>query len=251
MSTETNKTIVGKVLHHFENLHSTNDVAAEYLSKSTPVEGTVIITDNQYQGKGQHGSFWVSAPYENLTFSTILYPNWLLAHQQFLLNQITSLAIHQVLEEFGMRDVSIKWPNDIFLGSEKVCGILIRNFLQKAQLRASIVGVGLNVNQTEFGEITGATSMAIVKGESLDLQQIRNAIFHQFSSIYDLGKSEPDQISATYQQLLYQKDIWAAFADHRGKFTGRIIGVNEMGALQIQLGDSTIKTYETKEIQYL
>ena len=156
-----NTIFVGKVLHEFEALGSTNQHALQLLKESTPAEGTIILTHDQYAGKGQATNKWESAPHKNLTFTTILYPKFLPARKQFLLNQVVSLSVFDTLQKYITEGLTIKWPNDIYVFDKKITGILIQNSLQGHTLQSSIVGIGLNVNQIDFPPdiVQRATSM--------------------------------------------------------------------------------------------
>ena len=113
-------------VHYLPSCHSTNEVAQDLL-QSGAKEGTIVITDNQIAGKGQRGNVWVSEPNQNLTFSLILHPHFLIPNEQFLITIAVSLALKEVLEEFLPGEVKIKWPNDIYYRGSKLAGLLIEN----------------------------------------------------------------------------------------------------------------------------
>ena len=145
-----NTLFVGKVLVELPRLTSTNLYAQELLSKSKPSEGTVISTSDQYAGRGQIGSGWESEAHKNITLTFIFYPAFLPIRQQFQLTQAISLGVKDCIEHFVPKNVKIKWPNDIYINDKKTCGILIQNTLSGAQISSSIIGIGININQTHF-----------------------------------------------------------------------------------------------------
>src|SRR5262249_40524297 len=116
----------------------------ELASKSALPEGTVVITSNQYAGRGQRGNEWNSEPGMNLTFSVLLKPSSLSVKNQFFLTIIASLSVFDFLKEKQVGDLKIKWPNDILVYKKKICGMLIENSILGETINQSIIGVGLN-----------------------------------------------------------------------------------------------------------
>lgn len=168
-----NTLFIGKVVHAFEALASTNSYAQELLAKSKPTEGTVISAATQTAGRGQIGSKWESPQGESLSLSVILYPHFLLARKQFVLNMATALALRDTLSAYAKSEVSVKWPNDVYLGPRKVAGILIQNQLAGQQVQHSIIGTGVNINQPAFpSELPFATSLYLDTGVSYDLDEV-------------------------------------------------------------------------------
>lgn len=169
---------IGKVYQRFEVLPSTNDFAAELLSKSRPAEGTVVRADSQSAGRGQFGSRWESSAGKNLLVSIIFYPKFLEPSEQFRLNEAVALAVRSTVAQSLSRDdfdAKVKWPNDIFLNGKKVAGILIQNSLSGSEISSSIVGIGLNVNELEFpNAVRGtATSLCLVENRGRDLHEMK------------------------------------------------------------------------------
>ena len=119
--------------HYLPSCHSTNEIAQNLL-QGTVEEGTIVITDHQFEGKGQRGNVWQSEPFANLTFSMILKPDFLKAREQFGLTMSVSLGIKSVLEQYLPGPVQIKWPNDILFRQKKIAGILIENNLRGQEL---------------------------------------------------------------------------------------------------------------------
>jgi len=248
----SNPLFIGEVTHHFERLTSTNDYAQELLSKSNPSEGTVISTDNQYQGRGQIGSLWESAPGRNLTLSVILMPMFLKADQQFLLNQAISIAIKYFISAYCSKTVHIKWPNDIMVDGKKIGGILIQNNLQGHQIVSSIIGLGININQKLFTEAPNPTSFALQSGQFYDLSEIKKSLYAHLEHWYLQLKSQPkSQIQSEYLSHLYRyrENTW--FIDQQEqRFEGSIVGLEETGRLKI-VSNGKIRSFGIKEISFL
>ncbi|HYH55846.1 MAG TPA: biotin--[acetyl-CoA-carboxylase] ligase, partial [Anseongella sp.] len=145
-------------------MDSTNNFAKELVANSGPVpDGTVIMAEGQYGGRGQADNTWLSEPGKNLTFSLILNCEFLPPAEQFCLSMAVSLGVLGTVKRELGKEALIKWPNDIYFGAKKLGGILIENVLMGSLLRSSVTGIGLNVNQTHFPRLEGATSFRLVK----------------------------------------------------------------------------------------
>ena len=232
-----NTLFVGKVLQQFESLESTNLYALNLLSKSKPIEGTVISTFNQTRGRGQIGSKWESEANKNITMSLIFYPTFLPVHKQFLLNCITSLAVQELLTKYIQKPVNVKWPNDIYINNKKVAGILIQNSLANKTINSAVIGIGLNVNQTQFSpELPNPTSLQMETGTTYNLNEIIDDLCFFLEKRYlQLKNGHYDQIDQDYLSVLYMYQQEALFQRADGStFKGCISGISELGKLEIE-----------------
>lgn len=248
-----NTVFIGKVLLHFDSLPSTNAYAQELLSKSRPSEGTVILADHQSAGKGQIGSTWEVTPGKNLTFSLILSPVFLPAQQQFRLSQAICLAIRDFLATLCAKNVYVKWPNDSYIEDKKVCGILIQNTLSRKKIQHSIIGIGLNVNQTFFAEkLNNASSLALETGQQYDLQLVLSSLLQYIEQRYQqLRSGKLSQIQQDYlaHLFLYQEEALYCEPDNL-PFRGKIVDVSPGGQLGIAHQNKT-SYYSTKEVKWV
>lgn len=246
--TTTNNILLGKVLHEHALVGSTNDQAKILLSKSKPAEGTVIIAHHQHRGKGQYGNLWNAQPGENLTFSIVLYPKFLSAAKQFLLSQAVALGIRDALKPMLPGPVAIKWPNDIMASGKKVCGILIENSVQGHLLADSVVGIGINVNQTNFDGLPHASSLALLAGQPFDLNLVLHKVLTNIEGCYlQLLAGREQQIGQQYLQHLYLLNQPARFQAMGQTFDGTIRGIDASGRLLIEDATGT-KAYGVKEV---
>ena len=170
-----NTLFIGQNTIKLDAVGSTNDYASELLSRGLKrekvFEGTVVYALSQRAGKGQRGKKWESEPFKNLTFSIVFYPSFLSAQEQFMLSKAVSLGICDYVSSVINKEAKIKWPNDIKVGNEKIAGILIENSIRNNEIMHSIVGIGLNVNQTGFGKnIPNPTSLKLITGKNIDLE---------------------------------------------------------------------------------
>lgn len=246
----TKTLFAGHNLVYLTSCHSTNEYAGKLLSELSVSDGTVIITDSQTSGKGQRGNVWESQPGKNLTFSIILKPTFLLPRNNFWLNPTISLAVTDFLADYLDQGISIKWPNDIYVNDLKIAGILIENSIHKNVVTHSIIGIGLNVNQREFAGFS-ATSMAQEAQLEFELAEILPALIARIESRYLQLRSDgwPD-LKEQYLQLLYRINQIHYFKSGE-VFQGMIIGVDDIGRLQVRKSDDVTETFDIKEIEYL
>lgn len=213
---------------------------------------TVVSTLNQTQGRGQAHNAWESESGKNLTFSMLKYFEDFEVQHGFCLSMCVSLAIYEALTVLGIPRLSVKWPNDILTGNKKLCGILIENSLMGHAIKSSVIGIGLNVNQCVFQE-PKASSLQLVLEKSLVLEQVLEIILeklHYYLSTMVVGSEAV--IKATYERLLYKKDVPATFIEPKGSaFMGRITGVSDEGKLRITLADDSHMVYNLKEVKML
>lgn len=230
--------------------HSTNSYANSYLKEGELPDGWIFFTFHQTAGRGQAGNKWESEPDKNLTFSKILIHPDILIKEQFFLNMVVSLSIHAFLESLGI-GAMIKWPNDIYIGRKKIAGILIENCLRDNKIRHSIIGIGLNVNQTVFAN-HNATSMQLITNKEYDLLETLNGLNNTLEKHIETLKTAPDQIVKKYHEHLYQRGIRCKYVFNLNDqmFEGVIQGVDILGRLVIQTSGGK-KVFDLKEIRFL
>lgn len=241
---------MGKNLVFVPECHSTNTLALQLCQQSATSEGTMVITDNQTQGKGQRGNSWEAKPGQNLTFSVILKPTFLKASEQFQLNRSVSLGLYDFLcEKFGAW-VKIKWPNDMIVQNKKVCGILIENIIQGSVIEWSVVGIGLNVNQTSFGsERAGSLQMFTQADHDLD-QELSNLLSCIEVRYLALRQGKTEQINKDYKQALLGIDEKRKFRLQHHEVEGIIRGVDTVGRLMLQTLEGD-QVFDIKEIEFV
>ena len=224
---------LGVNIEYYENISSTNDIA----SHPDCQPGTFIVAEYQSAGRGQRGNRWNSSAGKNLTFSLLLCPEFLRAEHQFYISKIISLAICDVLSSFGLTP-KIKWPNDIYVGDKKITGILIENDITGKNISRSIIGVGLNVNQTEFSsDLPNPTSLAIETGLELKREEVLRRIIISVSKRYEeLLKSHYSTLDDDYMHILYRLNEPHYYYDalEGRKILGIIRDVKPSGELAVE-----------------
>ena len=210
-------------------------------------EGTMVaVADYQTAGKGCGTNSWESERGKNLTFSMLIHPTDIPASQQFRITEVVSVALCEVLEQY-IGDVSIKWPNDIYMGDKKICGVLIENRLQGNVIVDSIIGIGLNVNQTEFvSDAPNPVSLRQLLGREID----REALLHDFLETLETVSSSETTYSA-YRNKLFRLGKQAVFSDETGRFEGTIQDVETDGRLLIKDLAGQARRYAFKEVQFV
>ena len=245
-----NTLFVGKNLVYVPQCPSTNALAAELGQKVETPDGTIIITDNQTAGRGQRGNKWETQPGENLTFSLILKPGFLAVKDQFQLNEAVSIGIVDYITRKVDEKVLIKWPNDILVLDKKVCGILIENHVSGDEINYSVVGIGLNINQTFF-PYPQAGSMKAFTGKDYQLAYELVELLQELEARYlELKRGNQKALEKKYLQLLYQKDEVHQFSAHGEVFEGVITGVNDAGQLTMNIGEEN-RFFGVKEVTFL
>ncbi len=240
---------MGKNLVYVPECHSTNTLASDLCQRTSPVEGTIVITDNQTMGRGQRGNVWHSDAFQNLTFSLILKPSFLRPVDQFNLTMAISLAVCDFLIHRDCDEVKIKWPNDILIKNKKVCGILIENTLSGDQLQCSVIGIGLNVNQDSF-LVESASSMKLLTGRRFNLSDECSTLCGFVERRYlQLKAGGLAALKSDYLNSLYGLGVMRRFIFPSCEMNGVIEGVNQHGKLLVAI-EGEVVAYDLKEIQF-
>ena len=236
-------------------MNSTNAYASELVSKSKPIEGSVISASFQFKGKGQIDRSWESDPDKNILCSVVLRPLFLEVKDQMVMNMGVALALHDFISLMVNRQVYIKWPNDIYIEDQKVAGILIQNTIRGKNIDASIIGTGININQTSFSEdIPNPTSVALINGSEYDLEKAYLQWFYCLEKRYEALKTNDFQkILEEYTRKLYRKNTTSTFVklDTESEFLGKITNADLKGRLHILCEDNEILKFNFREIRYV
>ncbi|PCH71512.1 MAG: biotin--[acetyl-CoA-carboxylase] ligase [Bacteroidales bacterium] len=232
-------------------INSTNNFALELIKTQTPSAGTVVLTLSQTKGRGQRANVWESESGKNLTISIILTPEFLPIPHQFQISLVISLGVYDYLSGY-LKNVSIKWPNDIYIGNEKIAGILIEHSVMGSTLSHSICGLGLNINQTKFtSDAPNPTSLAILSNKEYDLDseltKLLACIENRYFQLVD-GKS--DELETDYLKFMYWMNETHRFSDKNGEFNGMIAGITEYGQLRVE-AEGIERIYNFKEVSFI
>jgi len=233
-------------------IDSTNDFL-KGLSTTEELENfTVVTAENQTKGRGQMGAVWNSEKSKNLIMSVFVKDLLVGAEEIYNFNIATALALIQVLKTFNISNLSIKWPNDIMSANFKIAGILIENSFKSDGSISSVIGIGLNVNQTNFENLPKASSMVVIANSTFDKDELVVLIVERLKDNLALVASNPQYLWDEYDKLLFKKGVPMAFKTETEKvFMGIIQGVSKTGKLIVLLENDSIVEYGLKEIQML
>jgi len=233
-------------------IDSTNDFLKAMAANNETSDFTVVTAENQTKGRGQMGAVWNSEIGKNLIMSILVKEVLSDVADVFDLNIVVALSVVAVLKKQEIPDLSIKWPNDIMSANKKIGGILIENSIKSDGSIYSIVGLGLNVNQTNFENLPKASSLAVVTARIFDKENLLIDIVASMKM--HIGKLSENKTALwqEYERELFRKEMPTVFEDqHAQRFMGIIKGVSESGRLQVLLESDQMKDFEIKQIQML
>lgn len=240
------------VIRWFDKIDSTNNQIVK--DKLRLDDKSVYAALYQSAGRGQRGNSWYSRSGENLLFTILFKPQNIHAGRQFIISQAVTLGIVDYLHTFGI-EAMIKWPNDIYVGDNKICGILIENTVSGDNLAYSIVGIGLNVNQKEFYGAPNPTSIALETGSETGLNIIEElpTLLSYIFGHYGAIQNDADDIERSYLEKMYRRGAFHRFFDvNEGvEFEGKIIGIDSSSCLLVEYHDGKVKRFAFKEISYI
>ncbi len=248
---------------YIKQTHSTSTLLREQYADHLPHLYT-IRTDFQTAGRGQAGNSWESEAGKNLLFSTLLRYQRILATKQWRLSMLVAVALWDTLAKHLPQDkLSIKWPNDIYYGDKKLVGILIENSLSGSYVGYTIVGIGINVNQTQWlSKAPNPISMQEITGLEYDVEALLNEWISSMKS-WEIASTE--DIRAAYMQRLYRHHGWHEYIEREvstqptaiaqkgieGAFSAEILTVTEQGELVLRLQNNEEKKYHFKQIRFV
>lgn len=231
-------------------IESTNTFLRNLYRSNDCNEITAVIANQQTAGRGQKGTIWQSQIGENLTCSILIPDLKLQISRQFDISIVVSLILLNVLNLKNVPNLSVKWPNDILSDSKKIAGILIENIVAETYITATIIGIGLNVNQTIFENLPKASSLRLIKNKSYEIESIFAEITDVFQERFrNMLRIKFDELRKSYETYLFKKGKVMRFKTHENlMLTGVIRGINSLGQLEILSEDGSKKNFNLKEI---
>lgn len=258
----------------YKTIDSTNTQGAREAAESE--EGTVWVADFQTNGRGQRGNKWESSAAKNLTFTILFKPLFLHPARQFAITEVSALGVCRYLKEKGLQ-AKIKWPNDIYIGDRKICGMLIEHSLTGDKLSVSLSGIGLNLNQRIFNSDAPNPTSLILEMENSGAtipdefefdrkKELSGVLGHIFTAYTELQLDGDNALKEEYLNNLYRFGELHKFIETAGDSPGdipvekmgngaeisaRIIGVDDYGCLVLQHAGGEVKSYPFKGIKYV
>lgn len=234
---------------HLDTVDSTNRYC-ELLDLTQVEEFTIVCADEQTAGRGQQQHTWESERGKNITFSLVLHPDFLPIGHQYQLNKAVALGIADYLRAEGIADTAIKWPNDIYAGSHKICGTLIANKLKGGRFESAICGIGLNVNQTRFSDwIPNPTSMQLCTRKEYDTAEVLVQLTDSIAQRYQQLHHNDPSINNDYLSNLLNLNREATYRYHEREIRATITDVNRYGHLMLNTREGEEITCQLGEIQ--
>ncbi|WP_103865684.1 biotin--[acetyl-CoA-carboxylase] ligase [Aquimarina sp. I32.4] len=234
-------------------IDSTNIFLRELIRKKKQVDPICVLAREQLAGKGQMGTVWQSNPGQNLTCSVFIPIQGVPLADQFFISMVTSLAVYDTLRSMMITKLSVKWPNDILSDRQKLCGILIENVVKNGSMIGAVIGVGVNVNQTNFDNLPQAGSLKQILGYNLEVEEVLNSLLQRLQKRFlELVASNYHSIKKEYEEVLFRKNKPSAFMNAKGEsFVGIIKSVTNEGKLQVLIEDDIISDFDLKEVKLL
>ena len=236
-----------------DTVDSTNDYLKAKSQSSFCDDFTTVVARDQTRGKGQHGHAWKSNPNQNLTFSILKLIVDMPLIDQFKINMAVGLGIIDGLSMSQSSKFYLKWPNDIIVDDLKLGGVLIENIVQGQTWKKSIIGIGLNVNQTDFKYLPKATSLALIGGKYLSLDELLFQMTECIKSkLSNIEHQSFDHLKMEYLKILYRCNVWSRFQFADGAFfEGKIKGITHSGQLHLLNRSGQFNDYDLKTIKLI
>ena len=236
-----------KNIIYLKQIDSTNNYAISRIKDPSFKLPCVIFSDYQSKGKGQYGKKWHSERGKNLLSSFVLKSS-ININDQFIINAMFSLSVRDLLVNIGLKNTTLKWPNDILVDSKKIAGILINNKIYEEKIIYSILGLGLNINQVNFPNFEREpTSIVNEINFKYDIKSILDDLITNFVNRY---LQDHDQLIEDYINALYMKDQVLRFSKQGNEFQGIIKSITRSGYLIINVNNQDV-SFLSSEIKFL
>jgi len=239
----------------YKELESTNIEAIRLYQEGKARNGLVVLAEAQSDGKGYGNSRWESEPGKNLTFSILFKSSFIEPSKQFAITQLISLSLWEVLTSIlRKKQVSVKWPNDIYVENRKIAGILIQNFIKGNNIDMAVIGIGLNASQKRFfSDAPNPTSIIIESGMECPHNNLLDDILETFNHNIEKYQSPEsfDDLTKRYLKNLYRFGDNAIYKDKNGMFQAAISGISEYGHLILTDTGGRQRSYGFKEVEFI
>lgn len=256
-----NTTLFPKVARHDTVVDGTNAAVIRMLGSATPPSaGAVYRAEEQTAGRGQGTNSWHTTPGANLTFSMVVYPDHLAVDRIFALTQLSGLAVAETVAHFLSAklaaSVRLKWPNDVYVGDKKIAGILVQNGLRGSSVSWSVIGIGLNVNETNFPKELAdkAISLTQLMGTAFSTDEVLAFLLARLAQNYHLSAPKRlTELGQRYQGLLYRHNLPGRYQEvETGTYFFAVLrGVNDIGQLRLELAEGGERVFSLREVRFV
>lgn len=242
----------GRTVHYYEKTGSTN-IDAKKLAAEGAAHGTIVVADDQENGRGRRGRSWHSPAGSNVYFTIVLRPEFE-PDKASMLTLVMAMSVAEAIRNYCGIEALIKWPNDIVVNKKKVCGILteMEIALETNDIQYVVIGVGINTNQETFPEDVREIAGSLVNegGRKVSRAGMIQTVMERFEQNYENFLKEKDlsQMRQSYDALLVNKDRQVKVLDPKGEYTGIAKGIDERGELLVQKKDGQIAAVYAGEV---
>lgn len=238
------------MIYRFDTLGSTNAEASD----ARYAAGDVVWAEYQSAGRGQRGHTWTSPRGDNLMFSIVEQPRTVAVRDQFAVLQAAAVALTDMFADYGIA-TRIKWTNDIYAGERKITGVLIEHTLAEGHLERTVIGIGINVNQTVFdASLPNPVSMRLVSGRTFDRREVLDTFCRRFAArLETVAKGDYDSVRRAYVERMYRLGCEQRFRDTADgrEFDAVIRGVLPSGELCLEHADGSTREYRFREVEFV
>lgn len=226
---------VGTPFLELPQVESTNNYATGLAHAGMAQSGTVVFAHHQTRGKGQRHRNWQGEPGQNIALSVILQPPGLALSQAFLLSMATALGVHRFFSQYVGSETKIKWPNDLYWRDRKAGGILIENIVHASEWKAAIIGIGININQTDFKTLGNkAVSLKQITGKEHAPLALAKELCEHLNHTYHLLHKLPVEVKELYRSQLYKLNQTVRLKHGSRVFDAAIKDVSSLGELVVE-----------------
>jgi BirA family biotin operon repressor/biotin-[acetyl-CoA-carboxylase] ligase len=212
--------------------------------------GTVVFAHDQTNGKGQRNRQWASERNQNIALSAVIEPETLNCSRLFLLSMTIATAVHSFFKTYVKDDLKIKWPNDIYWNDRKAAGVLIENVWQGNEWKYAVAGIGININQTDFGELASkAVSLRLITGKQYEPLALAKEVCSETNKYLNKLHTQPELIIAEYRDNLYKLNEAVKFKKGNRIFEAVIKDVDIDGGLVVE--HALEEKFEVGEIEWI
>jgi BirA family biotin operon repressor/biotin-[acetyl-CoA-carboxylase] ligase len=242
---------VGFPFIELRKVESTNNYAMGLVHAGMAQHGTAVFAHEQTMGKGQRNKQWLSAPDKNIILSLIVHPFELKTSQLFLLSMAVANGVHSFFNFYAGNETKIKWPNDIYCCDRKAGGILIENVIQGNAWKHAIIGIGLNINQTDFGNFNRAISLKEITGKTYDTVLLAKELLTFLDSSFKEMISDIDTVIKNYHEHLYKWKQIVRLKKDETVIEGYLKKVSMDGMLIIETPPTQEILFKVGEVEWL
>ncbi len=240
----------GSDIAYYRTIDSTNNKAKQ-MAEEGAKHGTLVIADEQNNGRGRRGRVWKTPPASCIAMSLIVRPQ-LSPEKASMLTLVMGLAVAATCQKMFALPAQIKWPNDVVIAGKKICGILTEMSAEMHAIHYLVIGVGINVNLKEFPEEIRevATSLELEAGHEVNRAKLICGCMEEFEKYYEkfIETGDLSGLKNAYNQLLVNQNNIVKVLEPGNEYTGISRGINEKGELLVEKEDHTVEAVFAGEV---